>query len=42
MCVPKSRIAGADCLQHFIDEMKASGFVADGLRRSGQDERLAA
>jgi polar amino acid transport system substrate-binding protein len=42
MCVPKGRAAGALCLQGFIAEMKASGFVAEGLRKSGQDEQLAA
>jgi polar amino acid transport system substrate-binding protein len=42
MCVPKGRATGARCLQGFIEEMKASGFVVDSLRRSGQDEQLAA
>ena len=41
MCVPKGRAAGAHWLQRFIKEMSASCFVADGLRRSGQDEQLA-
>ena len=42
MCVPKGRATGARYLQGFIEEMKAAGFVADSLRRSGQDEQLAA
>jgi polar amino acid transport system substrate-binding protein len=42
MCVPRGRAAGVRCLQSFIEEMKATGFVADSLRRSGQDEQLAA
>ena len=41
ICVPKGRAAGALYLQGFIEQMKASGFVADSLRRSGQDEQLA-
>lgn len=41
MCVPKGRGAGVDCLQRFLDDVKTSGFVADGLRKSGQDEHLA-
>jgi hypothetical protein len=30
--------AGARCLREFIEEMKASGFVATGLERSGQGD----
>ncbi len=42
MGVPRGREAGARYLRGFIEEMKASGFVAAGLRRSGQDEALVA
>ena len=42
MCVPKGATAGACYLQGFIAEMRASGFVAQALRKSGQDEQLAA
>ena len=36
MGTPKGRLAGAAYLKTFIEEMKASGFVADGLKRSNQ------
>ena len=36
MGTAKGRLAGAAHLRAFIEEMKASGFVADGLKRSGQ------
>ena len=36
MGTPKGRLAGAQYLNAFIEEMKKSGFVADGLKRSGQ------
>jgi polar amino acid transport system substrate-binding protein len=42
MGVPKGREAGARYLRRFIEEMKASGFVAEGLRKSGQDDALVA
>ena len=32
----KARVAGAKYLAAFIEDMKASGFVADALKRSGQ------
>lgn len=38
MGTPKGRDAGASYLQSFIEEMKANGFVADALRRSGQGD----
>ncbi len=38
MGTPKGREAGARYLRAFIEEMKASGFVADALKRSGQHE----
>ena len=36
MGTPKGREAGARYLREFIEEMKASGFVARGLEKSGQ------
>lgn len=36
MGTPKGRSAGARYLREFVEEMKASGFVAAGLQRSGQ------
>ena len=33
--------AGAAYLAAFVEEMKASGFVADALKRSGQVEQVA-
>lgn len=39
MGMPKGRgTAAAAYLHAFVEEMKASGFVADALRRSGQDD----
>ena len=38
MGMAKGRSAGSAYLHAFIEEMKASGFVADALRRSGQDD----
>jgi len=35
MGVPKGRVAAQAWLSNFIDEMKASGFVAEALRRHG-------
>ncbi|HWM84045.1 MAG TPA: ABC transporter substrate-binding protein [Pseudolabrys sp.] len=42
MGTPKGREAGAAYLGQFVEEMKASGFVADALVRSGQSAALAA
>jgi polar amino acid transport system substrate-binding protein len=36
MGTPKGRAAAVPYLRAFVEEMKASGFVADGLKRSGQ------
>jgi polar amino acid transport system substrate-binding protein len=36
MITPQGHDAGAQYLTSFIEEMKASGFVADALKRSGQ------
>ena len=42
MGTPKGRDAGARYLRAFVEEMKASGFVADALRRSHQPEAAVA
>ena len=40
--IPRSRASAAPYLRAVIEELKASGFVADGLARSGQgDARVA-
>ena len=41
MGTPKGRTAGAKVLAAFVEEMKASGFVADALKRSGQVAQVA-
>ena len=41
MGTPKGRTAGADYLRAFVEEMKASGFVAEALKRSGQSAAVA-
>ena len=41
MGTPKGRAAGAKYLATFVEEMKASGFVADALKRSGQVAKVA-
>jgi polar amino acid transport system substrate-binding protein len=38
---PKGRTAGAAYVRTFIEEMKANGFVADALKRSGQKAPVA-
>ena len=42
MGVPKGRVTAAGWLRGFIEEMKASGFVAEGLKRSGQPDAAVA
>jgi polar amino acid transport system substrate-binding protein len=42
MGTPKGRIAGADYLRAYVEEMKANGFVADALKRSGQHDATVA
>ncbi len=42
MGTPKGRETGAQYLTRFIEEMKASGFVASALARSGQHEAAVA
>jgi len=41
MGTPKGRPAAAAYLHAFVEEMKASGFVADALKRSGQVAKVA-
>jgi polar amino acid transport system substrate-binding protein len=40
--VPKGRTGAVRYLRSMIEELKASGFVADGLARSGQRDALVA
>ena len=42
MAVPRGRALAATYLANFIDELKASGFIAQSLDRSGQREALVA
>jgi polar amino acid transport system substrate-binding protein len=42
MAVPKGRAAGAAYLREFVEEMKASGFIADALRRHGIEGAVVA
>jgi polar amino acid transport system substrate-binding protein len=42
MGTPQGRPAAAAYLKNFVEEMKASGFVADALRRSGQGDATVA
>lgn len=42
MGTPQGRPAGAAFLRGFIEEMKASGFVADALKRSNQPDATVA
>ena len=42
MALPRGRAAGAACLRAFIEELKASGFVAAALARSGQHDAAVA
>jgi polar amino acid transport system substrate-binding protein len=42
MGTPKGREAGARYLREFVEEMKASGFVAKGLEKSGQGDATVA
>jgi polar amino acid transport system substrate-binding protein len=41
MGTPKGRMAGADYLRDFVEDMKASGFVAESLKRSNQSAAVA-
>jgi len=42
MATPRGRTAGAKYLREFVDEMKASGFVATALERSNQRDAAVA
>ena len=42
MGTPKGRLAAAAYLRAFVEEMKASGFVADALKRSNQPDAQVA
>jgi polar amino acid transport system substrate-binding protein len=42
MAVPRGRPLAARYVRDFIDEMKASGFVAASLQKSGQREAIVA
>jgi len=41
MGTPKGRTAGAEYLRAFVEDAKASGFVAEALKRSGQSATVA-
>ncbi len=41
MGTPKGRLAGAEYLRAFVEDMKASGFVAEALKRSNQTATVA-
>jgi polar amino acid transport system substrate-binding protein len=41
MGTPKGRTAGAAYLRAFVEDVKASGFVAEALKRSGQQPTVA-
>jgi polar amino acid transport system substrate-binding protein len=41
MATPKGRLTGVAYLRGFVEEMKANGFVADALKRSGQSAPVA-
>jgi polar amino acid transport system substrate-binding protein len=42
MCLPKGRAAAAKYLAAFVEEMKASGMIADALKRSSQPDAAVA
>jgi polar amino acid transport system substrate-binding protein len=42
MGVPQGRPRAADYIKGFVEEMKASGFVADALKRSNQPDATVA
>ncbi|MGA3306459.1 MAG: ABC transporter substrate-binding protein [Stellaceae bacterium] len=42
MGTPKGRATGVRYLREFVEEMKASGFVADALAKSGQTDAVVA
>jgi polar amino acid transport system substrate-binding protein len=40
--MPKGRTAATSYLRGFVEEMKASGFCADALKRSNQPDAVVA
>jgi polar amino acid transport system substrate-binding protein len=42
MAIPRGRPLAARYLNDFIDELKASGFIAQSLDKSGQSEAMVA
>jgi polar amino acid transport system substrate-binding protein len=42
MAVPRGRVRALGCLEAFIEEMKADGFVANALERSDQTDATVA
>jgi polar amino acid transport system substrate-binding protein len=41
MGAPKGRLAGAAYLRAFVEDVKASGFVAEAIKRAGQTASVA-
>jgi polar amino acid transport system substrate-binding protein len=41
MGTPKGRTAGAEYLRAFVEDVKASGFVADAIKRANQSASVA-
>jgi polar amino acid transport system substrate-binding protein len=41
MGTPKGRLAGANYLRAFVEDVKANGFVAEAIRRAGQSATVA-
>jgi polar amino acid transport system substrate-binding protein len=41
MATPKGRLAGAAYLRAFVEDVKASGFVAEAIKRAGQTATVA-
>src|SRR5262249_55077341 len=41
MGTPKGRTAGAEYLRSFVEDVKASGFVADAIKRANQSATVA-
>jgi polar amino acid transport system substrate-binding protein len=41
MCLPKGRDTGAAYLRTFVEEMSASHFIAEAIRRAGHEATVA-
>jgi polar amino acid transport system substrate-binding protein len=41
MGTPKGRLAGAGYLRAYVEDVKASGFVAEAIKRSNQSAAVA-